>query len=233
MSTPNKEEVRWFLEDGQKLIRFAVFAADKIEANGAYLLARRSQFVGGERFVAGDLKKLKERLETEGSPHAKEFDPVMAVLCESYVRLGFKNNPNLYPKWFAPVVRPLFETQVHFYRALLKARGHNEAYLAGFMTDIKFPGVKAEDIERWELKRGNSNDDIVLVPANHAYAAIEIVRFFGSPEHIHMDTAGLIRRFIPKTKEAEYWHSERLSYLDRGMEPMLAALKKNDVTKRE
>ncbi len=219
-----KDNISYFLEDTIRLIRLAVFLGDKLDANGAFVIARRSQFVGGERLCHGDLKNLKERLETEKHPFAKELDSEMAVLLESYVRLGFKNNQSFYPKWFLPVVNDLFSKQREFYYALLSANGLQESDIANSLIEIRYPGINAGDIKKWETKRPDSTSEVNRVTIEEREAALEVVNFFSSSQNTHMDTAGLIRKFQPKTAIAYEWHMEMLSYLDKGVGPLLSVL---------
>ena len=210
---------------GEDLIRFAVFAADKLEANGPYVMARRSQFVGGERHSEGDISEIRERLVAAGNPLAKKLTPAMAVLLESYIRLGKKNNPRLYPNWFRPVVDGLFEHQKDFYYSLLKAHGLHEEDIAALLKQLKFPGIKPEEIEEWEEKRPDSNKAVDGKTNADAKAALEVVRHFSSKSMMRLDTAGAIKRFQPKSRAAKRWHSGMLSYLKGGVKPLIESLK--------
>ena len=244
LSSKEKDNKEEFLKDRSRLIRFAVWAADKIEANGAFVMARRSQFVGGERFFAGDIGKLKQRLQNEGNPLAKEFDSELAILSESILRLGIINNPNLYPQWFRPVVDKLFDQQLEFYyplladkKSLLIEQGSSEDLeedLEKMLIDIKFPAVKAADIQNYEKKRdkAGSKARIAAVTPGQIEAAKVIVKYFSAQESINTDTTGLIRRFKPEalTQNEDAlmwlnkWHGEMLSYLNEGMGPLLQVL---------
>jgi len=225
LSNSRKDRVSFFLKDRSRLIRLAVFIADKTDANGAFSMARRSQFVGGERFYTGDLKNFKRRLEKEGNALAKRFDPELAILSASYLRFGFKNNPSFYPKWFRPVVDRLYAEQREFYFGLLAHRGLHEADLARMLIDMKFPGAEASSIMRLESKRPDSDRMVDAVTREQVDAAVELVRFFGAPKNFSADTAELVRRFRPKNKKAKEWRREMLSYLDGGMDSLLRSLR--------
>ena len=219
LASQDKDRPSYFLEDRSRLIRLAVFLADKLEANGAYVIARRSQFVGGERFNIGDLKDIKQH------PSVEKFDPEMAILLESYLRLGVKNRQSFYPKWFLPVVEKLFERQREFYYALLSDKGLQEADLARMLIDLKFPDAKVEDIKKYEATRSDSRMQIAAATPEMIKAALEVVKFFSAPENMRIDTAGLIRKFNPTTQKAKEWHEEMLSYLKGGIGSLISELK--------
>lgn len=223
LASKEKDRMSYLFEDPTRLVRFAVFAADKNDANGAFVIARRSQFVGGERLTkaGGDLNSIKRQLEERGAPFAKQFDSELVVLLESFIRLNVKNNPEVYPRWFRPVVDTLFEQQLEFYYALLAHRNANEDYLAKLLAALEFPGIKPADIEKWEAKRGKeaSNKRVSAVTAEQAASADYIMRFFSAPDTVDTDTATLIRSFNPSTGRptAEKWRREMLWYLDNGI----------------
>jgi hypothetical protein len=225
LSGSKKERVSYFLKDRSRLVRLAVFIADKIDANGAFSMARRSQFVGGERFYMGDLKLFKQHLEREGNALAKHFDPELAILLESYLRLGLKNNQSFYPKWFRPIVDGLYEEQKEFYFALLAHMGLHEAEVARMLIDMNFPGAEARSIVKWESKRPDSDGMVNKVNQEQVDAALEIVKFFGARKNLGIDTAELVRRFRPNNKKAKEWRREMLSYLDGGMDSLLRSLR--------
>ena len=227
LASEEKDDLSYFLEDRGRLIRLAVFLADKLEANGAFVIARRSQFVGGERFNAGDLKDLRQRLQAEGHPLARQFDPELAILLESYLRLGIKNNQGSYPKWFLPVVGGLFRRQREFYYALLSDKKLREEDLARMLVELKFPAANRNSIKEWESRRPDSRAQIAAATAGQIEGALEVVRFFSAPENIDIDTALLIKRFRPKTQKAREWRREMLSYLSRGIKPLISVLKKS------
>jgi HD superfamily phosphodiesterase len=214
LNSEEKNRPSYFLEDRTRLVKLAVFLADKLEANGAYVIARRSQFVGGERFHIGDLKYLAEK-----------FDPEMAILLESYLRLGVKNKQSIYPEWFKPVVNKLFERQREFYYALLSDKGLQESDLARMLIELKFPEADAEKIKEYEKTRSDSRIQIAAVTPEQTKAALEVVKFFSAPENMRIDTAGLIRKFNPTTQKAKEWHEEMLSYLQGGIGSLISELK--------
>ncbi len=210
---------------GRELVCLAVGLADRIEANGAYIIARRSQFVGGERFLYGDLGRLRRRLEEERHPFAREFDPRMAVLCESYIRLGMKNNQDFYPKWFLPVVRRLFFEQRSFYYALMASKGLMEADVARILIEIGFPAVTGHEIIEWERKRLDSGREVSAVTEEQIGAAVEVVAFFSAPEIASMDTAGAIGKFKTSNPVAARWHGEMMDYLRGGLAEQISNLR--------
>lgn len=226
LASQDKDDMTHF--EGERRIRLAVWLADKLEANGAYVIARRSQFVGGERYLKqdGDLRGLRLRLLEEGHPLAKTFDPAMAILCESYIRLGFKNNQELYPGWFLPVVNKLFDEQRTFYYALLSSKGLFEEDIADILVSIKFPGVKKNDIESWERRRPKSREFIKRMTEEQINAAKEIVNFFSSADVAYMDTAGAINKFKSLNSVAEEWHRQMLDYLNGGLVELIEGLQR-------
>jgi hypothetical protein len=219
-----KDRMSYLFEDTSRLIRFAVFAADKNDANGFFVIARRSQFVGGERLTKpdGDLYGIKQQLDRSGNPFAKQFDPELVVALESYIRLGVKNNPEVYPTWYRPVVDPLFGQQLGFYFPLLAHRGLREGDLARLLVELKFPGIKPADIEKWEAKRNTeaSNERINAVTAEQAESAYYTLNFYSAPNTVDTDTEALIRSEPSNSKlpTAQKWHSGMLSYLDNGID---------------
>jgi hypothetical protein len=232
LASKEKNAMSYFFEDTSRLIRFAVFAADKNDANGYFVIARRSQFVGGERLnkPEGDLYAIRQQLEKSGSPFAKQFDSELVVLLESYIRLGVKNNPEVYPNWYRPVVDPLFEQQLGFYYPLIAHRGLHEEDLARLLSELKFPGIKPADIEKWEAKRDKeaSNKRISSVTPKQAVSAYHMMIFFSTPGFVDMDTAALIRSYhphedLPTTKK---WYDGMISYLDNGINYSALLLRK-------
>lgn len=217
LSTEKKESISYFLADRSRLIRFAVFLGDKIDANGSFVIARRSQFVGGERLVNGDLNNFRKVLESKGIA----FDQEVAVTFESYLRLRVKNNVELYPKWFLPVVDRLFDQQKEFYYALLKHQNLHENDIAKLIVSLKYPGADADEIEAYEAKRPESKMQIDISTEGQIDAALEVVKFFSEPRNIDRDTAELIREFDPKTTVAKIWRGNMLAYLDDGIKPLL------------
>jgi hypothetical protein len=225
LSSSKKDRLSYFLNDRTRLVRLAVFFADKIDANGAFSMARRAQFVGGERFYTGDLKSFKQHLDSEGNVLAKQFDPELAILLESYLRLGLKNNQYFYPKWFRSVVDRLYAKQKEFYFALLAHRGLREADVARMLIDTNFPGAKVSSIVKWESKRPDSDRMIDAVTPEQVNAALEIIEFFGVQKNLGTDTAALVREFRPRNKKAKEWRREMVSYLDGGMDALLKSLR--------
>ncbi len=218
------EEKHGKVFSGMDLVRFAVFAADKLEANGPYIMARRSQFVGGERLAEGDIGEMRRKLNAEGNPLAETLTPGTAVLLESYIRLGKKNNPRLYPNWFRPVVDRLFEHQKAFYYSLLKAHGMYERDVALLLKKLRFPGIKPEEIDEWEEHRPDSDKLVDAKTKTEAQAALEVAKHFSSPNAMKLDTAGAIARFKPKTRIAKKWHAGMLSYLKGGVKHLIDGL---------
>jgi hypothetical protein len=145
------------------------------------------------------------------------YDPETAVLLESYIRLGVKNNPKLYPKWFRPVVSELFEQQKDFYYALLAHSGLHEGDLAERIKAWNFPGVKPEEIDNWETKRSPSDEIVDAVTPEKAAAAFDVLCFFSDESTLDVDTAELIKRFNPQSEDAARWHNGMLDYLNNGV----------------
>ncbi len=109
----------------------------------------------------------------------------------------------MYPKWFFPVVADLFRQQEGFYHALLAHKKLCEADLARLLVYLRFPGVKAADIQACEVKRPDSDAKVGAVTGNEIDAALEVVDFFSAPKNIRMDTATLIRKFKPKNGKGQ------------------------------
>lgn len=182
-------------------IQLAVWLADKLEANGYYVLARRAGFVGGERVREGDLAK-------------KGFTPkdaAMAVAAESYIRLHIKNDQNLYPKYFRPVVDEMFDTQREFYYPLLKGLNISEEELAAFVVEKGMAGK--EEVKKVEAKRSDSKKTIQGQSEDAVKSSLEVISHFSSAKWYSADLRDSINTFNPRNEKAKEWKRGMQDYL--------------------
>jgi hypothetical protein len=144
--------------------------------------------------------------------------------------LGVKNNPEVYPNWYRPVVDPLFEQQLSFYYPLLTHRGLHEDDLARMLVELKFPGIKPADIDKWEAKRDKaaSNARINLVTTEQAASAYNTLSFYSARGSVDTDTAELIRSQppTPELPTAQKWHDGMVAYLDNSVNYSALLLRK-------
>lgn len=223
------EKTRHTTPQGRDLVRLAVWLADKTEANGHYVVARRGQFVAGERYHDGDLKKWRESLPAEV---AVKVTPAIAFLLETYVRRYVKNDASQYPKWYKPVSSELFGQQRQFVKALYAATGLTEEDVEHMIVQHKYPGVTKEQMEKAVAARPARNDaisteEILKVSPEHSRAALRMVAHFSSPKHRGMDTAKAILAFKPESPGERDWHQQMKGYLGGNLKPIIKEISKH------
>jgi hypothetical protein len=200
----------------------ALFVADKIEANGVRVIARRSQFVAGDR-----LQKPNADWRTFGFQPKKDEGLVVAI--ESLLRLAFINPEEVYPDKFTSLVQPLYKAQREFVtglfnglnksvkdiaKLLLETRNQKgESILeAGGKTNeaknIKDLGVLIEKINN----RGGITDEMVQKASPQAQSALETVDYFSSSYQKPLDD--LIHSWNPQGNVAQNWQREMVEYID-------------------
>lgn len=192
----------------------ALFAADKIEQNGYWVIARRSAFIGGAKLQEGDLKEFKPRLT-----------PDKAVLAESAIRLTFINPQNIYPDVFAPIVAPLYGVQRDFVHGLMNGLNMNTRDLARMLLstknkageslltsrkNIKAPDSVEELMRNLEEVGGLSNREVLYAMVELHYAAGEAVAYFSS--NYQEDLSEKVKRWEPISRVAKTWKQGMLDY---------------------
>ncbi|MFA4946118.1 MAG: HD domain-containing protein [Candidatus Micrarchaeia archaeon] len=202
LKTANKDNPRM---DAIDRIQLAIWIADKLEANGQYVMARRAGFVGGERVREGDLAK----------KGFKPQDAALAVALESYIRLNIKNDQTLYPKYFLPVVDEMFNVQRDFYYALLKELGLTEEQVAKLVVEKGM--AKKEEVDKTEAKRADTRKLIAERDADSAKSALELVNHFSSEKWYRRDLKESIAGFRPRNKKAREWKAGMERYMRGGL----------------
>src|SRR3989344_1731079 len=162
----------------------ALFVADKIEANGARVIARRSSFVAGDR-----LHNSKGDWQTFGFQPYR--DELVVVAVESILRLSLINPEEIYPDRLKPLVSPLYTLQRQFVTGVLAASGHTLETISNLLLtqrdnhgrtilekrnlcDVKETRNLVELISaRSGLREDSASDDL-------AQAARETVKYFAT-----------------------------------------------------
>lgn len=198
-------------------IHAALFVADKIEANGARVIARRSSFVAGDRLhnPEGDWQQFGFR---------PNKDEALVVAIESLLRLGIINPQYIYPEKIRAIVDPLYEVQREFVRGVFKAKGLSVSDVATLLLERKRKDGKNmlaarklsapeqhEKLVKFLEERTRVKDgDIGAVSDDVANSAIETVLYFSRDYRVDMD--GLISGWMPRGKAAENWRTQMLEY---------------------
>ncbi|OIO27657.1 hypothetical protein COX86_00350 [Candidatus Micrarchaeota archaeon CG_4_10_14_0_2_um_filter_60_11] len=195
---PNKDVPKM---DSVDRVRLALWLADKLEANGYYILARRAGFVGGERIREGDL----------GKKGFKPQDAPLVVALESYIRLHVKNDQDTYPKYFRPVVDEMFDVQRDFYYSLLKGLNLTEEDVARLVVEKGM--AKQADVEKTEAKRKDSRALIASRDEDAVKSAFEVIGHFSSEKWYRRDLKESIDSFRPRYAKARDWKKGMEGYL--------------------
>ena len=206
-SSPNS----WTLK---KKAAAALFAADKIEANGYWVIARRSAFVGGERLLNGDLKDFSPQLT-----------PERAVLAESAIRLTFINPQGMYPDVFAPVIAPLYDVQRDFVHGLMAKEDLDTRELAQLLLNTKdlnhknllnsrkgfiAPDNVGELTQYLEIAGGLDNEEVIWARVELTDASNEAVKYFSADYKAKLDD--LVEKWRPVSETAQVWRKGMLDY---------------------
>lgn len=200
-------------------IHTALFVADKLEANGARVIARRSSFVAGERLHRsdGDLQEFGFR------PDRHEF---LVVAVESLIRLAYVNPQEMYPRKLRLVVNPLYDVQREFvagvlannpdYGSMLKMA---ELLLRTRRKDgknlLEARGISApNDVRTLALdldeKTGLDTTYLGLDPQDVRNSSGEAVQYFSSQYKENLDN--LIDEWKPKGRASKRWRRLMLEY---------------------
>lgn len=204
-------------QDLKDRIHAALFIADKIEANGARVIARRCSFVAGNRLhdPDGDLQKFGFR---------PDRDEALVVAVESLLRLGITNPQHIYPEKIRRIVDPLYKVQREFVRGIFSAKGIRISDMAKLLLDRKGPDGKnmldmrelsapqdqGELAKFLEDRTGISDEDIAATAEDVANSAIEAVLYFSRDYKADMD--GLIKSWMPRGGAAEKWRGQMVEY---------------------
>jgi len=194
-------------------ILLALFIADYIEANGAMVIARRCNFVGGVR--------LHTPLEKGGDLQKFDFipgkDEGLVVALESILRLTFINPEEFYPNHLYTLVHPLYEVQREFVLGLFKGLNLKVGDLIKILRERRGPdgGTILEsrnirtpkDIGQFRKlvkeRGGISDSHISQVSSDVANSAIEALEYFSASKFKQINRA--IKKWRPKGKTAKKW----------------------------
>lgn len=197
-----------------------LFVADKLEQNGVWVIARRSQFVGGARLRDEDADLPKYGL--------KPFvDAVNAVLLESAARIAFINPEGIYPLVFQPLTSRMYLPQRDFIYGLLRAEGMTMEGYAEMILDTKLIedpnhpnylqarklSVPENPVDLAHILRetgGLSDLGISTTSEDLAASSVEAVDHFSSNYQIPLEQ--LVRQWTPRHDTARLWRQSMLAY---------------------
>lgn len=198
-------------------IHAALFVADKIEANGARVIARRSSFVAGDRLhnPEGDWQKFG---------YQPDRDEALVVAVESMLRLGIINPQHIYPEKVRDVVDPLYEVQREFVRGVFGAKELRIPDVAKLLLDRKREDGKnmlearklqapkdPEELAAFLSERtGVSDESITAASEDVVDSAVETVLYFSRDYRFDLDE--LMRAWIPRGQAADRWAFDMQEY---------------------
>lgn len=206
--TPSKRADRLYL---------ALFEADHVEANGPYLVARRSQFVGGTRMQAGDTSAEQGDLYKKGY---RPGDELKVVAMEGIIRQALRNPKTMQPDALRPILDPLYKVQETYFTGNVKAMGVSleslaeEIYDQGMATGNRnitnAPKNPGELVQRFSEITGISNQTIDQAPSGLADASKEAIEFFSGQPNTNL--LELIEAWQPGKAQSAEWHHQMLDY---------------------
>ena len=203
----------------EEKLHLILFVADKMEANGVRVIARRSQFVAGDRLRGekGDWRNFRFQ---------PDEDEPLVVAIESLLRLAFINPEEIYPLRLKPVVRPLYETQRDFVLGVLhgltltvedvaqllleKKTGEGKNILQ--VRKISAPEEVSELAKLITVKSGINDKAITLTSKDVAHSALETVDYFS--HHYREALDRLIVKWMPTGKKAHEWRQGMIDYME-------------------
>lgn len=203
-------------------LHIAVFVADKLEANGARVIARRSSFVAGDRLSKdGDWQNFGFRPKDDGY----EGDELLVVALESMIRMGFKNPKDIYPDNLKPLVDPLYKIQEEFFLGVCKAADVTVEDLARLLVHvvnengrsiIESSGVKGNSMDAGRVaatfkeRSGLNSESILLIDDDIVDSSREAVGYFSSQYKKDLDE--LSGSWDPTFGAAKSWHKGMVDY---------------------
>lgn len=197
-----------------------LFVADKMEQNGVWVIARRSQFVAGARLRTEDAD-----LPDYGLQPNK--DENKAVLLESAVRITFINPEGIYPPTFKPLTTRMYGPQRDFLHGLFAAAGMNLGDGARLLLETKLltdpnhqnylqrrklPVLNENNLaEKLRLIGGLSDAGIENAHGDLADSAVEAVAYFSS--HYEQSLEELVQTWRPQNNTAKRWQTDMMEYI--------------------
>jgi len=206
-------------EELGKKLHLALFVADKMEANGVRVIARRSQFVAGNRLRS-------EKGDWRNFGFQPDKDEALVVAIESLLRLAFINPEGIYPLRLKPVVEPLYQIQREFVLGViwglrLTVEGITQLLLEKKTSEGKNilqarKIVAPEDIfELVDLivsKSGITDGRIVSVSEDVSISALETVKYFSRRYEEDLDR--LVLDWSPAGEKAREWRQGMIDYME-------------------
>lgn len=201
-------------------IQSTLFVADKMEANGVWVIARRSQFVAGARLRSEEADLPKYGLQPNR-------DENKTVLLEGALRIAFINPEGIYPPLFKPLTARMYDPQRDFLHGLLAAEGMSIEDYAKLLLETK----RLEDPEqpnylqarklsvssttelagRLRFVGGLSDEGIQTAKGDLASSAAEGVSYFSS--HYKQPLEELVQSWQPQHTKAQLWKKDMLEYV--------------------
>ncbi len=203
----------------EEKLRLALFVADKMAANGVRVIARRSQFVAGDRLrdEGGDWRNFGFQ---------PDRDEALVVAIESLLRLAFINPEEIYPLKLKPVVGPLYQIQREFVLGVFRGLNLKVENVARLLLETKTSEGKnilqARKISTLEnvsdlaelivSKSGIDDQGIASAPEDWAASALETVDYFS--HRYQEDLDGLVLRWSPAGGKAQEWRRGMIDYME-------------------
>lgn len=197
----------------------ALFEADHVEANGPYLVARRSQYVAGTRMQKAPVYEDSGDLFKKGY---REGDELKVVAMEGIIRQGTRNPETMQPVKLKPILDPLYKVQKEFFTGNVKALDVTIKDLAEEIYDQKMivgnrnienaPQNPQELVDLFSKITGITDETIQKAPNGLADASKDAITFFSAqPDKNLLD---LIRQWKPGNLTAQRWHMQMLDYIN-------------------
>lgn len=203
----------------EEKLHLALFVADKMDANGVRVIARRSQFVAGNRLRAegGDWRKFGFQFDR---------DEALVVAIESLLRLAFINPEGIYPLRLKPVVEPLYQVQREFVLGVLHGLHLTVEDIARLLLETKTGEGKnilqVRKISALEnisglaklitVKSGIVDEAVARASEDIASSALETVEYFSHRYQEDLDRLAL--KWIPAGEKAREWRQGMIDYME-------------------
>lgn len=202
---------------GQRILG-ALYIADKAEANGVSVIARRSAFVAGARLQGEGADLPKFGLQAGRN----EID---AILLEGAVRLVYINPQSVYPEAVQELIAPLYDVQRDWMHGLLHARGLSIQTYAELVLSTKngqgrnyiearkgliSPATPEELAEKITSIGGLTDEGIQNTRGDLADSAVEAVSYFS--RNFRRPLGKLIEEWRPKGITAQQWAQSLKDY---------------------
>lgn len=201
----------------EERLHLALFVADKMDANGVRVIARRSQFVAGDRLrdEGGDWRKFGFQ---------PDKDEALVVAIESILRLTFINPEGIYPLRLKAVVGPLYQVQREFVRGVFRGLELKVEDIARLLLETKTgeeknilqarkipaPENVSELADLIISKSGIDDQAITSTPEDWANSALETIEYFS--RRYREDLSQLIFDWKPRGEKSQQWQNGMKEY---------------------